>query len=413
MATPPPRPPPVHDGEKPDIFGAAIHMFWHKFDRKSQNVCFWGVNNVSARSRGTAPCPTSVRGSGSRGQGPVPAVRTVRRRSLGPGDQGQSRAAPSPAPGVSRSSLPPASPPPPRLPRPDRRAPRFSRGARDSGWAQCTRPRHQNSVCRSPIREALATVLRGPCAAPLAAAVNVCRQRSGPCLVPLRLPAPRLHRGTLRCARGGRAAAAPDNCAAAVYCRGFPSSSSVGSAFLPQCAARLRHRPYLRQLQGPPRPSLVPSWAPAQAPPHTPRQCAFGQKGKLRRQGGQCGTAWALRAPLLRDPTSRGPILVGTRPQRGGGCPPPPSTDPKIVARNNVLCRRRRRRRFCFSHTAGGNFFVRPHVSILKILRILWRIQKWLKSTKRLCSHLAHFWATSDSAPRSEAEGLPETAGVM
>ena len=30
-----------------------------------------------------------------------------------------------------------------------------------------------------------------------------------------------------------------------------------------------------------------------------------------------------------------------------------------------------------------------------------------------LCSHLAHKWATSDSAPRSEAEGIPEAAGVM
>ena len=30
-----------------------------------------------------------------------------------------------------------------------------------------------------------------------------------------------------------------------------------------------------------------------------------------------------------------------------------------------------------------------------------------------LCSHLAHKWATSDSAPRSEAEGLCEAAGVM
>ena len=30
-----------------------------------------------------------------------------------------------------------------------------------------------------------------------------------------------------------------------------------------------------------------------------------------------------------------------------------------------------------------------------------------------LCSHLAHLWATSDSAPRSEAVGTPQTAGVM
>ena len=73
-----------------------------------------------------------------------------------------------------------------------------------------------------------------------------------------------------------------------------------------------------------------------------------------------------------RDPTPKG----------GGGTPP--STDAKIVARNNVLCRRQRRRRFCFRHTAGGIFLVRPYVSILKILRISWRIQKWLKSTRKV-----------------------------
>ena len=30
-----------------------------------------------------------------------------------------------------------------------------------------------------------------------------------------------------------------------------------------------------------------------------------------------------------------------------------------------------------------------------------------------LCSHLAHKWATFASAPRFEAMGLPEAAGVM
>ena len=30
-----------------------------------------------------------------------------------------------------------------------------------------------------------------------------------------------------------------------------------------------------------------------------------------------------------------------------------------------------------------------------------------------LCSHLAHLWANSDSAPRSEAVGTPWAAGVM
>ena len=130
--------------------------------------------------------------------------------------------------------------------------------------------------------------------------------------------------------------------------------------------------------------------------PPPPPLAHTGSAGKTNKYGTGAGPG--------RDPTPKG--------GGGGAPPPPPSTDPKIVARNNVLCRRQRRRRFCFRHTAGGNFFVPPHVSILKILRILWRIQKWLKTTKRLCSHLAHFWATSDSAPRSEAEGLPETAGV-
>ena len=30
-----------------------------------------------------------------------------------------------------------------------------------------------------------------------------------------------------------------------------------------------------------------------------------------------------------------------------------------------------------------------------------------------LCSHLAHLWATFDSAPRSEAVGTPQAVGVM
>ena len=92
------------------------------------------------------------------------------------------------------------------------------------------------------------------------------------------------------------------------------------------------------------------------------RQVARGTPSTAYRHGG--------RSRSLPDP-------------KGRGGDPPPSTDPKIVVRNNVLCRRQRRRRFCFRHRAGGNFFVRPYVSVLKILRILWRIQKWLKSTKK------------------------------
>ena len=40
-------------------------------------------------------------------------------------------------------------------------------------------------------------------------------------------------------------------------------------------------------------------------------------------------------------------------------------------------------------------------------------LKRWGSPRRQgLCSHLAHKWATSDSAPRSEAEGIPEAAGV-
>ena len=55
---------------------------------------------------------------------------------------------------------------------------------------------------------------------------------------------------------------------------------------------------------------------------------------------------------------------------------------PRMVLRRDGFCGRWRRRRFCFRHTAGGNFFVLPYVSILKIRRILWKIQ-WVKHTKK------------------------------
>ena len=65
--------------------------------------------------------------------------------------------------------------------------------------------------------------------------------------------------------------------------------------------------------------------------------------------------------PKHRGVQARRVLLVRTRPQRGGGRTPPPSTDPNMVVWNNGVCGRRR---FCFRHAAGGNFFVRPYVSI-------------------------------------------------
>ena len=40
-------------------------------------------------------------------------------------------------------------------------------------------------------------------------------------------------------------------------------------------------------------------------------------------------------------------------------------------------------------------------------------VKRWGSPRRqRLCSHLAHKWATSDFAPRFEAEGIPEAVGV-
>ena len=82
----------------------------------------------------------------------------------------------------------------------------------------------------------------------------------------------------------------------------------------------------------------------------------------------------AANLPLSADPprcpdclVPWGPIVVATRPQRGGD-PPPPCTDTKIVVRNNVLCRRRRCRRFCCRHTGTGKFCCLRQVHLVENL---------------------------------------------
>ena len=61
---------------------------------------------------------------------------------------------------------------------------------------------------------------------------------------------------------------------------------------------------------------------------------------------------------------------------KGGGYPP----SPKWLYRSLGFVGARD---FVLGIRQGGNFCVPPYVSVLKILRILWRIQKWLKSTKK------------------------------
>ena len=64
--------------------------------------------------------------------------------------------------------------------------------------------------------------------------------------------------------------------------------------------------------------------------------------------------------------------------------------------------------------TPGGRGYVAtlPTCGPLLILRLA--VKRWGPPRRQgLCSHLAHLWATSDSAPRSEAVGTPQAAGVM
>ena len=119
------------------------------------------------------------------------------------------------------------------------------------------------------------------------------------------------------------------------------------------------------------------------------------------------GGSLGLRGPRTLSPSTEGQGGVGgrtegqssshgggsparTRPQgRGGGHPQPdgmshrgvtpPSTDLKLVVWVSGFCGRRRQGRLCFRHTAGGHSFVLPKVSVLKILRTLWRVRRWVK----------------------------------
>ena len=87
-----------------------------------------------------------------------------------------------------------------------------------------------------------------------------------------------------------------------------------------------------------------------------------------------------------QDPTPRGggvppPLMEPDGMSHRG--PPPPCTDPKMVVQNIGFCGARGAGDFVLGIRQGEIFFVRPDVFVLKILRILWRIQKWMKNTKK------------------------------
>ena len=59
----------------------------------------------------------------------------------------------------------------------------------------------------------------------------------------------------------------------------------------------------------------------------------------------------------------------------------------------------------------GGYVATLPTCGPLLILPPALR-QQGSRRRQGLCSHLAHLWATFDSSPRSEAEGILQAAGV-
>ena len=122
----------------------------------------------------------------------------------------------------------------------------------------------------------------------------------------------------------------------------------------------------------------------------------------------------------------RAPILVGTRPQRGGGGglygPQNIRTEqcalsaPEAYGRGNFFCST-----LCVSTLNTQNFVEnskmakkhkKGYVATLPtcgpLLILPPALKRWGSPGRQgLCSHLAHLWATSDSAPRSEAVGTP------
>ena len=62
----------------------------------------------------------------------------------------------------------------------------------------------------------------------------------------------------------------------------------------------------------------------------------------------------------------------------------------------------------------GGRAFVAALPTCGPLLFVPPALKRWGPPRRQgLCSRLAHLWATSDSAPRSEAVGTPQAAGVM
>ena len=62
----------------------------------------------------------------------------------------------------------------------------------------------------------------------------------------------------------------------------------------------------------------------------------------------------------------------------------------------------------------GGRGYVATLPTCGPLLILPRALKRWGPPTwQGLCSHLAHSWATFDSAPRFEAVGTPQTAGVM
>ena len=62
----------------------------------------------------------------------------------------------------------------------------------------------------------------------------------------------------------------------------------------------------------------------------------------------------------------------------------------------------------------GGKGYVAILPTCGPPLILLPALKRWGPPKRQgLCSHLAHSWATCDSAPRSEAVGTPQVSGVM
>ena len=180
---------------------------------------------------------------------------------------------------------------------------------------------------------------------------------------------------------------------------GTPQGGRAYLATLPTCGPLLNLPPALKRWGPPKRQGLCShvahSWATSDS---APRSEAVGTP---KRQGlfSHLAHLWATSYSAPRSEA------VGTPPRGRGYVATLPTCGPP------VLCAPRSE---AMGTPQGGRGYLATLPTCGPLLNLPPALKPWGPPKRQgLCSHLAHSWATSHSAPRSEAVATPKAAGVI